>query len=112
MCIRKTVSGTRFAAYVDSAVGRGSPVMKATLAFALFLSLFLGAPVYAQSRCSECFKAAQEGLKQCLDNAISEEDKASCDQSQQAQTKVCEKGECKIERDKRDNGNEAHPQTQ
>jgi hypothetical protein len=86
--------------------------MKVALAFVLFLSLFLDVPVYAQSRCSECFKAAQEELKQCLDNAISEEDKSSCDQSQQAQTKVCENGECKIERDKRDNRNEALPQTQ
>jgi hypothetical protein len=83
--------------------------MKVTPAFAWFLSLFLGAPVYAQSRCSECLNAAQEELKQCLDNAISEEDKSSCGQSQQAQTKVCENGECKIERDKR---NEALPQTQ
>jgi hypothetical protein len=86
--------------------------MNVALAFALFLLLFLGAPVYAQSRCAECLKAAQEELKQCLDNAISEEDKISCDQSQQAQTKVCEDGECKIERDKRDNKNEALPQTQ
>jgi hypothetical protein len=86
--------------------------MNVRLAFALFPLLFLGAPVCAQSLCSECFKAAQEELKQCLDNAISEEDKISCDQSQHAQAKVCENGECKIERDKRDNRNEVLPQTQ
>jgi len=86
--------------------------MNARLAFVLFLSLFLDVPVYAQSHCAECLKAAQEELKQCLDNAISEEDKISCDQSHQAQTKVCENGECEIERGKRDHKNEALPQTQ
>ncbi len=86
--------------------------MKVRLAFVLFMVLFLDIPVYAQSRCAECLKAAQEELKQCLDNAISEEDKSSCDQSQQAQTKVCENGECEIERDKRDHRNEALPPTQ
>jgi len=82
------------------------------LVFALFPLLFLGSPVYAQSPCSECLKAAQEELNKCLDNAISADDKISCDESQQAQTKACVNGECKIERierDERNNRNE--PQT-
>jgi len=79
------------------------------LVFALFLLLFLGSPVYAQSPCSECFKAAEKELKRCLDNAISAGDKMSCDDSKQAQAKACVNGECRIERDeheKRDNRSE------
>ena len=83
--------------------------MNVTLAFALFPLLFLGAPVYAQSPCVECLKAAQEQLKQCLDNAISEEDKKSCAEKQQARAKACENGECEIERDKSKNRNEVLP---
>ena len=86
--------------------------MKVALAFALFPVLFLAAPVHAQGPCSECLKAAQEELKQCLDSAISEEDKISCDQNQQAQAKACENGECKIERDERDNKNKVLPPAQ
>ncbi len=47
--------------------------MNVKLAFALFLLPFLGAPVYAQSLCVDCLKAAQDQLKQCLENAISQE---------------------------------------
>ena len=105
-------SVSRRAANVFPAVFTGGPVMNVRLALALFPLLILGAPVYAESPCEECLKAAQEELKQCIDNAISEEDKISCDQSQQAQTKVCENGECKTERVERDNRNEALPQKQ
>ncbi len=82
--------------------------MNVRLVFALFPLLFLGSPVYAQSPCSECLKAAEEELKKCLDNAISADDKISCDESRQAHAKVCVNGECKIERERveRDNRNE------
>jgi hypothetical protein len=100
----------RRAADVSSALLTGGTVMNVKRAFALFLLLFLGAPVYAQSRCVECLKAAQEQLKQCLDNAISQEDKNSCAERQQAKAKVCENGECEIERDKSTNGNDVLPQ--
>jgi hypothetical protein len=56
--------------------------MNVKLAFALFLLLFLGAPVYAHSPCVDRLKAAQEQLKPCLDNAISQEDKNSCTERQ------------------------------
>lgn len=84
--------------------------MKFKLAIALSLLLLLSAPVSAQSPCAECFKGAQEELKQCLADAISQEDKNSCAEKQQAQAKVCEDGECKMERDKRDSRNETLPQ--
>jgi hypothetical protein len=84
--------------------------MSVKLAFALFLLLFLGVPAYAQSPCVDCLKAAQEQLKQCLANAISQEDQNSCEERQQAKAKVCENGECEIERDKSKIGNEVLPQ--
>ena len=84
--------------------------MNLKLAFALFSILLLGAPGYAQNPCVDCLKAAQEQLKQCLGNAISQEDKKSCAERQQAKAKVCENGECEIERDKSKNGNEVVPQ--
>ena len=83
--------------------------MNVTLVFVLFSLLFLGAPVFAESPCLECFKVAQEELKQCLDHAISQEDKKSCAEKQEAQAKICENGECKLERDIRDTRNEVLP---
>ena len=84
--------------------------MKMILAFALIPFLILVTPVGAESPCLECFQAAQEELIRCLDNAISEEDKISCEDKQQDQSKLCENGECKLERDKRDTGNEVTPE--
>jgi hypothetical protein len=88
--------------------------MNITLAVALFSYLFLGSPVYAQippqSRCLDCLEAARNQLKQCLDSAISQEDKKSCAERQEAHAKVCEKGECEIERAKNTNRNDIPPQ--
>ncbi len=88
--------------------------MNITLAVALFSFLFLGSPVYAQispqSRCLDCLEAARNQLKQCLDSAISQEDKKSCAERQEAHAKVCEKGECEIERAKNTNRNDISPQ--
>ena len=52
----------------------------------------------AQNLCLQCIKAAQEELKKCLEGAISQEDKKSCAEKQEARTKSCENGECKIAR--------------
>ena len=76
--------------------------MSVRLLFVLLQFFFyLVSPVYAQSPCSECLKAADKDLKQCLDNAISAGDKLSCDESRQAGMKVCVNRECTIERDAR-----------
>ena len=75
--------------------------MKFKFAFALFPLILLGTPLYAQidqKLCSQCLQTAQEELKKCLDEAISQEDKTSCAEKQDARTKVCQDGECKIER--------------
>lgn len=53
---------------------------------------------------------SENQLKQCLDSAISQEDKKSCAERQEAQAKVCEKGECEIERAKNTNRNDVLPQ--
>ncbi len=95
--------------HFDSAIPTGGPGMNVRLAFALLPLLFLGSPVYAQSPCSECLKAAEKDLKKCLDNAISADDKISCEENRQAGMKVCVRGECTIERDQqatRDTRNE------
>jgi hypothetical protein len=84
--------------------------MNVTLVFGLFSILLLGAPVSAQDLCVDCLKTAQDQLKQCLDHAISQEDKKSCAERQEAKAKICEKGECEIERAKNTNRNDVLPQ--
>jgi hypothetical protein len=84
--------------------------MNVILAFTLFSILLLGAPGYAQNPCTDCLKAAQEQLTQCLGHAISQEDKKSCAERQQAKAKVCDNGECVIERTNNQNNNEVLPQ--
>ena len=84
--------------------------MNVILTFALFSILLLGSPVLAQNLCVGCLKTAQDQLKQCLGNAISQEDKKSCAERQEAKAKVCEKSECEIERAKTTNKNNVLPQ--
>ena len=80
--------------------------------FALFSVLLLGAPGYAQNPCTDCLKAAQDQLKQCLGNAISQEDKNSCAERQQEKAKVCENAACVIERANIQNNTAVLPQKQ
>ena len=84
--------------------------MNVILTVALFSILLLGAPGYAQNPCADCLKAAQEHLKQCLGEVISHEDKNSCAERQLAKAKVCENGECVIERTTSQNSNDVLPQ--
>jgi hypothetical protein len=64
----------------------------------------------AQSLCLQCLNAAQEELKKCLEGAISQEDKKSCAEKQEARAKTCENGECKIARDQSGNKSEGLPE--
>ena len=84
--------------------------MNVMLALALFSILLSGSPVFAQNPCEDCLKAAQDQLKQCLNTAISQEDKKSCAERQQAKAKVCENAACVIERANIQNNNDALPQ--
>ncbi|MBK5281845.1 MAG: hypothetical protein JJE16_07145, partial [Nitrospiraceae bacterium] len=52
----------------------------------------------AQSLCLQCLKATRDELKKCLDAAISQEDKKSCQEKQETRAKTCDNGECKLER--------------
>jgi hypothetical protein len=63
----------------------------------------------AQSLCLQCLEATQEKLKKCLEGAISQEDKKSCAEKQEARAKTCENGECKIARGKSGNKSESLP---
>ena len=84
--------------------------MNIGLTFALLSILLLGAPVYAQNPCADCLKAAQDQLARCLGEAISQEDKKSCAERQQAKAKVCENGACMIERATIKNNTDVLPQ--
>jgi len=72
--------------------------MKPMLVLAV-CAVLLGTPVYAQidqSLCVQCLASTKEELKKCLDAAISQEDKKSCQGKQDTHAKTCE-NECKIE---------------
>ena len=84
--------------------------MNVLLAFSLFSILLLGTPGYAQNPCTDCLKAAQDQLTQCLGHAISQEDKKSCAERQQAKAKVCENAACVIERANIQNNTDVLPQ--
>ncbi|MHC9064961.1 hypothetical protein ACYX34_20040 [Nitrospira sp. CMX1] len=66
----------------------------------MFLSL-VSVPLSAQHLCEDCLNEAKHLLAQCLEGAISEEDKKSCVERQQARSKGCESSQCMTERDAR-----------
>ena len=73
--------------------------MNVRIVITLFLFLCLGsAPLSAQHLCEDCLDEAKHLLKQCLEGAISEEDKKSCLERQQARSKGCESSQCMTER--------------
>ncbi|MGQ0812417.1 MAG: hypothetical protein ACT4OO_14500 [Nitrospiraceae bacterium] len=84
--------------------------MKVKLAFALLSLMLLGSPIYAQSLCLQCINAAKEELKKCLAAAISQEDKMSCAEKQEARAQACENGACEIERAQKGNKGEVLPE--
>jgi len=74
--------------------------MNIKLMFALFPLILLGTPIYAQidySLCLQCLESAKKELKQCLEEAITHEDKISCAEKHEARARACEDGECQIE---------------
>lgn len=73
--------------------------MKIRIIVVVFLLLGLGrAPLFAQHLCEDCLNEAQHLLAQCLEGAISQEDKKSCLERQQARSKDCENTQCMTER--------------
>lgn len=76
--------------------------MNVRLVFVLFSLLFLGAPVYAQTPCTDCLNAADAEARKCFGNAISADDKVACLENREAQAKACRNRECQIERIERE----------
>lgn len=73
--------------------------MSVRIVVTLFLLLCLGSgPLSAQHLCEDCLADAKHLLNQCLEGAISEEDKKSCSERQQARSKGCESSQCMTER--------------
>lgn len=73
--------------------------MNVRLVVTLFPLLFLGAPVHAQTPCSDCLNAADAEARKCFGNAISADDKVACLENREAQAKACRNRECQIERE-------------
>lgn len=75
--------------------------LKFTLVFGLFSLIMIETPLYAQiidqSLCVECDTTVKAELKTCLEAAISQEDKKSCQEKRETRAKTCE-NQCKIER--------------
>ncbi|MCC6965318.1 MAG: hypothetical protein IT391_03410 [Nitrospira sp.] len=76
--------------------------MNVRFLFALCSLLCLGAPLYAQTSCSDCFNASDAETRKCLDNAISAGDKVACLEERETRAKVCRNSECKVEREERE----------
>jgi hypothetical protein len=72
--------------------------MDMRIVVALFLVLSLGSvPLFAQRLCEDCLTEAKHLLAQCLEGAISTEDKKSCSERHQARSQGCESGQCVTE---------------
>ncbi|HEX6948266.1 MAG TPA: hypothetical protein VF127_01595 [Nitrospira sp.] len=67
-------------------------------------------PVFAESPCAECIKTAQEALKNCLANAISVDDKNTCEENREEGMKACEDRECTSEREAKESQKDKPPQ--
>lgn len=87
-----------------------TPRLKNFLAMLFVPLLFAGSPAYGQTPCLECLKAAEAELKTCIENAISVEDKNSCEDNREEQEKTCENSECKVERDNPEAGTDVRSQ--
>jgi len=73
--------------------------MHAFLVFVLAALLCVASPLLAQTSCAGCLKTVEEGLRACLGNAFSSEDRVACEDKRQVQIQACVAAECKVERD-------------
>lgn len=76
----------------------------------LILVTLSSTPVIAESPCAECIQAAQEELRNCLGNAISVDDKNTCEEKRAEGMKACEDRECTAEREARESQKDKPPQ--
>ena len=85
--------------------------MNARLTVAVLMVVTLSSPpVFAESSCAECIKTAQEALKACLANAISVDDKNTCEENREEGMKACEDRECTAEREAKELQKDKPPQ--
>lgn len=73
--------------------------MHVRLLFALLSLLWLTAPAQAETPCSDCFYAAEEETRKCLDNAISSGDKNDCLENRRVRLKACSEIQCRGDRE-------------
>lgn len=78
------------------------------IGFLMFV-IVSSSPVFAESSCVECLKAAQEALRTCLANAISVDDKNSCNENREREMKACEDKECTAEREAKESQKDKPP---
>lgn len=83
--------------------------MHVRLVFALCPLLALATPLHAQSPCSDCFNAAEREVRNCLNNAISADDKNGCLANRQARMKACSDNQCKEDREEAATTTEQRP---
>jgi hypothetical protein len=85
--------------------------MNRRMAITLSLSFVVVPPAFPQSPCSDCFKAAEDEMKACLDSAISVEDKTACEDTRDDRLRACNDRECRLEREKPEPKTDLPPQT-
>lgn len=74
--------------------------MRRRLSCAWALLLGMIAPVYGQGGpCADCFNAAEEEARKCLDNAISADDRNSCLDNRRVRYKACSDNQCQTVRE-------------
>lgn len=73
--------------------------MNVRLVFGLFPLLLVGALLYAQNPCSDCFNAAEGEAKKCLDSVTGPSERNACLDNRHAQMKACSENACKVERE-------------
>lgn len=85
--------------FPDASSHTGFPMnAKLTIGFLILFTLSL-TPVFAESPCAECLNTAQEELKNCLESAISVDDKTTCEEKREEGMKACEDKQCRAERE-------------
>jgi hypothetical protein len=60
--------------------------------------MFVVASLYAaeETQCEQCRKAVDQEWTNCVNSAISQEDKKTCGEKRDLRMKTCEDGVCKI----------------
>ena len=76
--------------------------MKGQVVLAVASVMALAVPLFAgeDNLCEKCRQAARQELAKCIEAAISQQDKKSCNEKNDLRMKTCEDGVCKITTEK------------